>query len=33
MAEVSGLERFLVRNRAQARVDKLLAKEQRPAKP
>ncbi|MDX9842552.1 MAG: hypothetical protein RBT42_02230 [Aquabacterium sp.] len=33
MADVSGLERFLVRNRAQARVDKLLAKEQRPAKP
>lgn len=33
MADVSGLERFLVRNRAQARVDKLLAKEPRPAKP
>lgn len=34
MGEVSGLERFIVRNRAQARVDKLLAKEQRaPAKP
>ncbi len=33
MADVSGLERFLVRNRAQARVDKLLAREQQPAKP
>lgn len=33
LSEVSGLERFLVRNRAQARVDKLLAREQHPAKP
>lgn len=33
MTEISGLERFLVRNRAQARVDKLLNREQRPAKP
>ena len=33
MADVSGLERFLVRNRAQARVDKLLAKEQRATAP
>ena len=33
MADVSGLERFLVRNRAQARVDKLLAKEQRAPAP
>ena len=33
MADVSGLERFLVRNRAQARVDKLLAREPHPAKP
>lgn len=33
MADVTSLERFLVRNRAQARVDKLLAKEQRPPAP
>lgn len=33
MEDVTGLERFLVRNRAQARVDKLLAKEQRPPAP
>ena len=33
LADVSGLERFLVRNRAQARVDKLLAREQRATAP
>lgn len=31
MADISGLERYLVRNRAKARIDKLLAKEQAPA--
>lgn len=33
MADVSGLERFLVRNRAKARVDKLLSREKRPTSP
>ncbi len=33
MADVSGLERFLVRSRAQARVDTLLAREQRATAP